>query len=89
MIATDDELLNDVKYWKGRCDALEAQLDSALEVLTGELVEIVAIGLCAKSAIEMGGPGHGRWWELGDDAKGVFRGLARVFLADHSRVNHH
>lgn len=46
-----------------------------------DLVEIVAMGLCAKHAIGNGGSGHGRWWELGDEAKEVFRGYAIALLS--------
>lgn len=47
-----------------------------------DLLELVAMGLCAKSAIENGGAGHGRWWELGDEAKDGFRHVAGALLAD-------
>jgi hypothetical protein len=47
------------------------------------LVEIIAIGLCAKTAIKNGGSGHGCWWELGCDAKEVFLGLASELLTQH------
>ena len=30
---TEDELLQDVKYWKGRADAAEARLADAVEVI--------------------------------------------------------
>jgi len=45
------------------------------------LIEIVAMGLCAKTAIGNGGSGHGRWWELGDDAKYIFREWAKELLS--------
>lgn len=45
-----------------------------------DLVEVIAMGLCAKTAIQNGGSGHGHWWELGDEAKNIFREFAREHL---------
>jgi hypothetical protein len=30
---TEDELFEDVKYWKGRADAAKAELDEALKII--------------------------------------------------------
>jgi Lar family restriction alleviation protein len=49
--------------------------DGALDV-----VDILAMGLCAKTAIKNGGAGHGCWWELGIEAKDAFRAAATNLL---------
>lgn len=47
---------------------------------TFDIVELLAMGLCAKTAIKNGGAGHGKWWELGPGAKAAFRTAAETML---------
>jgi hypothetical protein len=47
-----------------------------------DLVELLAMGLCAKTAIKNGGAGHGCWWELGTESKDCFRWVARALLGE-------
>ena len=51
-----------------------------------DIIELLAMGLCAKTAIENGGAGHGNWWELGDEAKGAFHQAAGTILANQDPV---
>lgn len=53
----------------------------ARPTLNLDLIEVVAMGLCAKTAIKNGGAGHGCWWELGAEAKDGFRDIAGSLIA--------
>lgn len=55
--------------------------DVAQPTLDIDLIEVVAMGICAKTAIKNGGSGHGCWWELGTEAKDGFRDIAKSLLA--------
>lgn len=73
-----------LELWNVRSDILVAATAQGTAVDDLSLLDVVAMGLCAKSAIQNGGAGHGRWWELSEETKSAFRELAIVFLEKHS-----
>ena len=59
MITTDDELLEDVKYWKGRFDALQVAFDEARAIIQGVVTSYPVAAGTSKYGHEPDHDGYG------------------------------